>query len=522
MTTAAVVGLSVFLSSRQQPLYQASAQVLLKHQSLASGLSGIPDISTVDRDPVRIAQTQTQIAMSPAVAERVVRAGGVSSLDTNSFLDRANVTAEPDADILNFQVTFADPAIASRLATTHAEAFVAHRKQLDTAALITARNELRGRIEELQDGAFRNSDLVARLVEAEQELQTMEALQTANASLLRPAPRAIQVQPRTARNVVLGVVLGLMLGIALGLSLDAVDTRVRSSSEISARLELPLLARLAAPPKRNRTRNQLVMISEPHGPRAEAFRMLRSNLDFANLDRGARSIMVSSAIEREGKSTTIANLALAFARGGRRVALVDLDLRKPLLGTFFDIDRSHPGVTSVVLGRSTPRDAMVEVFRPPTDPGGPALPRGNGDGQGAAAEQGCLRVLAAGMSPEDPGEFVSGPRLGDLLDELSDAYDMVLIDTPPLLPVGDAMALSAKVDAMVVVTNLTLLKRPIVEELARALSTCPTVKLGFVVTGAEADQVIDSRGYSRGYYNGRGYGYNVRTPREADRRETLA
>ena len=96
-----------------------------------------------------------------------------------------------------------------------------------------------------------------------------------------------------------------------------------------------------------------------------------------------------------------------------------------------------------------------------------------------------------------------------MLDELSEAYDLVLIDTPPLLPVGDATALSSKVDAMVVVTSLTLLKRPMVDELARALSTCPTVKLGFVVTGAEADQVIDHRGYTSGYYYDRGHGDTV-------------
>ena len=127
--------------------------------------------------------------------------------------------------------------------------------------------------------------------------------------------------------------------------------------------------------------------------------MLRANLDFANLDRGARSIMVSSAIEREGKSTTVANLALAFARGGRSVALVDLDLRKPLIGTFFDIDRAHPGVTSIVFGRSTARDAIVEVFRPPREPEERSSARGNGAGRGTAAAPGCLRVLAACMPP---------------------------------------------------------------------------------------------------------------------------
>ena len=117
--------------------------------------------------------------------------------------------------------------------------------------------------------------------------------------------------------------------------------------------------------------------------------------------------------------------------------------------------------------------------------------------------RGSLRVLVAGLSPPDPGEFVASPKLADLLRTLGDTHDLVLVDTPPLLVVGDTSVISRNADAMVVVANLKLLKRPVVQELARALATCPSVKLGFVATGAEVDEVFDHWAYSYDY-TGRG------------------
>ena len=146
---------------------------------------------------------------------------------------------------------------------------------------------------------------------------------------------------------------------------------------------------------------------------------------------------------------------------------------------------------------------MVEVFRTPSENDeADATASGNGEARGAMGLRGSLRVLVAGLSPPDPGEFVNSPKLGALLRELSDTHDLVLIDTPPLLVAGDTSVISRNADAMVVVTNLRLLKRPAVQELARALATCPTVKLGFV-TGAEADEVFDHWAYNYDYL-GRG------------------
>jgi Mrp family chromosome partitioning ATPase len=503
LATVAIAGAAFYQASREEPLFSASSQVLLKYQSLASGLTGIQDLSTVYQDPQRVAQTQTQIAMSPDVANRVVEAAQIPGLDDGSFLGSASVTAATDSDILNFNVTYDDAENAAKLATIHAQEFIEHRRELDTEAIVAARKELRGRIRELEQTGFQGSSLLAGLIESEQQLRTMEALQTANASLLRPANGAAQVQPRTQRALVLGVMLGLMLGIALAFARDAFDTRVRSSTEIGDRLETTLLARIAIPPRALRRKKRLVMVARPHGAHAEAFRMLRANLEFVNLDRGARSILVTSALEKEGKSTTVANLAVALARAGQKVALVDLDLRRPAIARFFGIPDAQPGVTNIVVGSSTLEQALVEVSRTPS--AGADMTDVEGNGAGSTASGGVLMVLASGPLPRNPGEVVKARQLTGALEQLSRSFDFVLIDTPPLLSVGDAMALTAHVDAMITIARLNMLRRGVLDELIRALDTCPTIKLGVVVTGAETEP-----GYGYG-----GYEYH-RSTREKD------
>jgi len=255
------------------------------------------------------------------------------------------------------------------------------------------------------------------------------------------------------------------------------------------------------------------MLEQPTSVQAETFRMFRTNLDFATLDRDVHAIMVTSAVEQEGKSTTIANLAVALARAGRRVILVDLDLRRPFLDKLFRID--GPGVTQVALGQVTLEKALASVAIVDPDPRQARRKRSvNGDGTGDGITKyvkGVLEVLPSGPIPPDPGEFVGTRALAEILEQLRTRADIVLIDAPPVLHVGDAILLSAKVDAVVVVTRMKVIRRQMLGELARQLASVRTPVLGFVVTGTKEEQGYgDSYGYQYGY----GYGYGHYYPRQ--------
>ena len=234
------------------------------------------------------------------------------------------------------------------------------------------------------------------------------------------------------------------------------------------------------------------MLAAPAGIHAEAFRMLRTNLEFANLGRGARTIMVTSAVEREGKSATAANLAVAFARAGKRAVLVDLDLRRPFLAPLFGLVPDRFGITDVALGHIELADATWSVGVT----NGRAI-RTHTNGHGPV--EGVLHFLPAGSAPPDAGEFVGTKVLADILDQLAERADVVIIDAPPLLHVGDAMILSARVDALFLVTRLNVVRRPMLAEVRRVLSTSPAARLGFVLTGSGSEETYGYGGYS-GYY----------------------
>lgn len=242
--------------------------------------------------------------------------------------------------------------------------------------------------------------------------------------------------------------------------------------------------------------------------------MLRTNLEFVTFEQHAQVVMVISAAEEEGKTTTISNLAVALARAGRRVILVDLDLRRPSVDLFFPrSDGRRAGLTDVVLGRATLDQALIRVA---AADGGGVLPNDaeglsgdlqpNGDRPHLAGE---LRVLTTGLLPPDPGEFVGLQAVKSVISELRNRAEIILVDTPPLLQVGDAKVIARFVDASVVVVRAERATRPVVGELARVLAEWPAPPVGFVLCGADA---FDSY-----YYSPYGYGYTAGLPVESDR-----
>jgi tyrosine-protein kinase len=475
---------AVAFSMRQQSLYNASAEVLLGRQSDVSvpGTSG--GGGNGSNGAARTSQTQADLARTPAVALAALKRAGLSSSKAKILLADSSVTPSKNSDILGFSVTNHNPKLAVKLVNAYATAYVDYRKSLDTGALKTAAARIQAQINALAARGDRTSTTYQNAVDRLNAINTEILLQTQNATLVKPATHSTKTQPTPTRSGLIGLALGLVLGLGLAFLWETLDTRVRTAEGIGDRLGLPLLGRIAEPPRKLRGENKLVMIDDPGGRNSEAFRVLRTNLEFANLERGANTILVTSAVQGEGKSTTAANLAVALAYAGRHVVLVNLDLRRPHQGELFH-GTTPSGLTAVALGRISLDEALIPVALAGAD-------------DLLTLEQGLLEVLDTGQLPPSPGDFLLTNTLAEILEQLAERADIVLIDAPPLLTVGDTLILSSKVDAILLIARMGIVRRPMLKELRRVLQACPAVKLGFVLTGAQSEEGY-SYAYSRQY-----------------------
>jgi succinoglycan biosynthesis transport protein ExoP len=485
---------AVLLSLRQPALYEASAQVLISRQNLATQLEGLTDPTTTD--PGRAAQTQAQLARVPEVARRALKAAELDR-SPSDLLGASSVTLTPETDLLVFRVRDAAPDVAALLANAYARQFTIYRRELESDVLKSARARVQREMEALEARGDGDSAAYDSLLEKDQQLLTMEALQTGRAVVVRVAAGATQIQPQPRRAASIGLVLGLVLALALAFLYEALDSRARSAQDVAARLRLPLLGRIPPPPRQVRKSKQLVMLSAPYSKDAEAFRMLRSNVEFA-LDRAgrqrprsssrrpssrpARVLMVTSAQAGEGKSTTIANLAIAFAYAGRRTILVDLDFNYAFLGSVFGLE-GKPGVTDVVSGAMGLDQALIRGPSPQENVLSQFGIEASEHVVGGLADN-LLWVLPSG-SVSNPADFGALRELPKTLTTLSERADIVLLDAPPILVVGDAIALTAHVDGIIVVTRANLIRAATLDELRRVLDVAPAVKLGFVLTGSK-------------------------------------
>src|SRR5918994_515475 len=486
------------LAQQQSPEYRAPSQVLLNRQDVvAAMLTQQPN--TAYLDPERLLATQSDVARSPALISNVVRAANVEGLTESALVAESEVSPHANSDVLEFAVTDGNPEVAARLASVYAEQYTLFRREIDTKALRDAVKKVEAQIELLEEqGVSSDSPEYTRLLELRTTFETAATLLTGSVTVLRSADGAAKIAPRPMRSALLGGLVAVVVALALAFLAEALDTRVRNVREVEDRLRMPELGSLPPPTGRLRRDDELVMLAEPSSPAAEAVRQLRTNLEFAVMRTGARIIMVTSAVEREGKSTTVANLAVAFARAGRRVILVDLDLRRPYLHRFFKTPPT-PGVVEVALGQAELDEALTPILVSERQAAGGAsrqavelhrssalLQRSSESGNGDAGPLGALELLPVGQVVRDAGEFVADQPLSDVLSALRERADIVLIDSPPMLTVGDATTLSARVDALIAVFRLRETPRAALVSFARQLERCPAAKLGFVAADTAA------------------------------------
>jgi receptor protein-tyrosine kinase len=484
-----LVGVAFVSSKRQPPVYEASAQVLMNHQDqVATSLVGV---QTPVEDPARYAQTQTLVASTPTLARRVLVATGTPRGSVKNLLDHLNVYS--NADVLVFSVTDHNPDVAERTAAAYAREYTAFRRELDTRELGRTLSQIEARVAALRAGRSGSKTLYASLLAKEEDIRLLEALRQSNVYVIRTpeAGDANQIAPRPLRTTALAATVGLLIGLVAAFLVDALDTRVRSSDELEERLGVPLLGSLPGPRTNRDGAQGLVALAD--GGEADAFVALRTRVALANVDLGARSLLVASPGPREGAAIVAANLAAAIARAGRHVVLVDVDLRESSITQLFSLT-GQPGLTGVLARETTLDGALVPV----------ELEATGGTRSVAEPGAGSLKVLAAGQAPARPGELAASAAVGSLLGEVAGRADVVVVVAPPLLAFGDAVALGTSVDALLVVSRLASVRRASIRELRRVLATWPAATLGLVVTGVEA-QTLGGGGSGRGL-SGRGLG----------------
>jgi non-specific protein-tyrosine kinase len=477
LTLVTIPALAVIIANREDPRYEALAQVLVRREDIARTLTGTSD-PQANQDPQRDLLTQATVASTPGVLDTAATRSGVPKARALQSLGEGSVVPDPDTDILNFRVADTDPSVATRLATAWSQAYSEQTRELRTSALTAAEKNLQSQLNALRDGTSAEQRTVNDLESQLALVRTLISLGTNGAVVLSAPTFAQQVSPSLARAGVSGLLIAAVVAGILAAILELLDTRVRRTEDIAAELGLSGLARLPDTRKRPGAGHTVLMLNiGEHVDRTdhetiEAFRLLRTNVDFATLQDPAPMVMVTSGLPAEGKSTTIANLAAAEARAGRRVALVDLDLRSPVLHQLFGVPL-RPGLTDVALDQASLDDATTRF----------ALLEGGAERAEASRSDGLLAVIPAGVQPPDPGDFLATSALGELLNGLRESYDLVLVDSAPMLPVSDAVILSPHMSGIVLITRVATARRPVLRQLRQSLEACASRRLGLVTIG---------------------------------------
>ncbi|MBP2395578.1 polysaccharide biosynthesis tyrosine autokinase [Paenarthrobacter nicotinovorans] len=274
-------------------------------------------------------------------------------------------------------------------------------------------------------------------------------------SIITPAQAPTSPSAPNARtNLLLGLVVGLALGIAASITRSLLDSRIRGEADLRHATDAPLLGGISFDPAA--TKQPLLTQTGSQSPRAESFRQLRTNLQFTNVTGNAKTVLVTSSLPGEGKSTTATNLAIAMAEAGQSVCLIDGDLRRPMVNEYLGLDRSA-GLTTALIGNADINDLLQ--------------PWGEDN----------LFVLTSGQIPPNPSELLGSTEMSNLLERLETVFDAVIIDAPPLLPVTDAAVLGRNVGGVVLVVSVQKTTQQEVQKSMAALSMVNANLLGIVL-----------------------------------------
>jgi polysaccharide biosynthesis transport protein len=457
--------------------YSATAQLLVQPSLGASGLGAAQAQPVTQTDVETELQLVTSAPVQQAVRARLGSAPAVSASEVGQ------------TNVISVTATTQVPSGAAQVANLYATAFVQYQQGVAERSLASAEAQLRSQISSLGQQLRHNTsspeasallNQQAVLKEQLAQMQVSGAADPGDVVLVTPAQAPTSPSsPKPVQDGLLGFAAGLTLGLGAAFLRDSLDDKLAAKEAAEHAGGAPVLAMTPMVRPWRRHEALVVVTSEPTSPAAESYRSLRTSLQFARQEGQLRSIVVTSPGEAEGKTATLANLGVVFAQAGERVVLVSCDLRRPRIGAFFEVGEQE-GLTSILLGRLTLEQALLPV---------PGFDR--------------LTLLPAGPVPPNPAELLNSAPAQNVFARLRERFDLVLIDSPPVLPVTDAAILSRHADATLMLAAMGQTRRG---DLHRAVEKLDQV--GAKILGIVLNKVTRQTGRNYGY----SYSYNAYHP----------
>lgn len=487
---------ALFWTSRQTPYYSSSSHVLVK--------SPIPPGSDVEAT-VNL-ETETQLAGSARVAQLVSRDLDLGSDYPLTALQRSvnvevlapeSTTSPPEILVITYSDP--DPVVARNRAQAFAKSYLDFRYQELVDNLEAQTQGIEGQLDALSTeletieaeiaAGGSDGDTAALRAQADTLGAQLGILRQQQAQFTPPAPGQVGSIIQAAelssqpfgrdfiRNGAIALFVGLALGVGAALLSERMDDSIRGRSDLEDVLGEQVLAVVPRVAEWNKIEEPFIATLEaPDSPAAEAYRTLRIAVSFAASQRGVKTLAVTSPEMGEGKSTTSANLAVAFASAGKRVILVSGDLRKPRLDDFFPMRGSHSGLTNVLVGEVGAQEALTRPFDVPN-----------------------LKLMGSGPIPGNPAELLTSPALTRTLEELEPQADLIIIDSPPVLVVSDVLALARSVDGILLVVSAST-SRSAVEQARMQLAQVHAKVIGAVLNSVDQSN-FDAYTYHYGLYS---------------------
>jgi polysaccharide biosynthesis transport protein len=442
--------ISAVQQKRSTPTYKATAAVALQANPALEKVVG--QISPSSTEPQRFIDTQVTIAHSPEVAQGVRSQLG-NALSVQELLSMTAIEGAPNADVLEVTASAGDPKEAARIANAFANQYITFRANSQLSSIDAVKSQDQQQLNSAPAGSAEAASLQQQL----QQLAQARAVVGSGASIIgRATPPGSPSGLHFSTAVILGVVTGLALAFTLLFLLESLDRRIKTVEDFEREYRMSALTvvpQSSMAPVRADERRELL----------EPYRILRSALEFAAVTRAMDTLLITSAVPGEGKTTVSVDVAQAIALTKRRVVLLELDLRMPTFARHFGLDPRR-GLTTALLRGESPSGLLVEPL--------PDVPN--------------LSVLPSGPLPHNPSELLASPVIGEIIAELgAQGETMVIIDAPPLNPVADAQILlnSSAVQATLIVARLNQTTRDETRRARAILDRHMVEPVGLVITG---------------------------------------